>query len=58
VDFGELSDKAIKVLTYLSKIVSNFLYILMSNYRSIYLWLNIIWLTLTKSNTWMILMHK
>jgi hypothetical protein len=58
VDFGELSDKAIKVLTYLSKIVSNFLYILMSNYWSIYLWLNIIWLTLTKSNTWMILMHK
>jgi hypothetical protein len=29
----------------------------MSNYWSIYLWINIIWLTLEKTNIWMILMH-
>jgi hypothetical protein len=43
---------------YLYKIVGRFLYIFMSNYWSIYLWLNIIWLTLNKTNIWMILMHK
>jgi hypothetical protein len=58
VDFGELKDKAIKELIYLCKIVSRFFYIFMSNYWSIYLWLNIIWLTLKKTNIWMILMHK
>jgi hypothetical protein len=58
VDFGELNDKVIKELMYLCKIVSRFLYIFMCNYWSIYLWLNIIWLILKKTNIWTILMHK
>jgi hypothetical protein len=58
VDFGELNDKAIKGIMYLSKIVSGFIYIFISNYWSIYLWMNNTWLTLEKTNIWMILMHK
>jgi hypothetical protein len=56
VDFGELNDKVIKGLIYLSKIVSR-LYLHIHK-QLLYLWMNIIWLTLEKTNIWMILMHK
>jgi hypothetical protein len=52
VDFGELNDKVIKGLMNLSKIMSKFIYIFMSNYWNIYLVMNIIWLTLTKTHIW------
>jgi hypothetical protein len=59
VDFGELNDKTIKGLMYLSKNMSMcFICIFISNHWSIYLWMNIVWLTLEKTNIWMILMHK
>jgi hypothetical protein len=58
VDFGELNDKAIKELMYLSKIVSRF-YLYIHEQLSKYLFMvNIIWLTLTKTNIWKILMLK
>jgi hypothetical protein len=58
VDFGELNDKAIKELMYLSKIVSRF-YLYIHEQLSKYLFMmNIIWLTLTKKNIWKILMLK
>jgi hypothetical protein len=50
VDFGELNDKVIKGLTYFPKFVSRFYYVFMSYYWYIYWWLNIIWLTLEKTN--------
>jgi hypothetical protein len=56
VDFGELNDKAIKGLMYLSKIVSKFYLYFHEQLLKYLLWMNIIWLTLTKTNIWMILM--
>jgi hypothetical protein len=58
VDFGELNDKAIKGLMDLSKIVSRFYLYIHEQLLKYYLWMNIIWLTLEKTNIWMILMHK
>jgi hypothetical protein len=55
VCFGELNDKTIKGLMYLSKFVSRFILKFIINYWSIYLCINIICLTLEKTNTWMIL---
>jgi hypothetical protein len=53
-----LNDKAIKELMYLSKIVSRF-YLYIHEQLSKYLFMvNIIWLTLTKTNIWKILMLK
>jgi hypothetical protein len=37
VDFGELNDKMIKGLIYLSEFMSRFIYISMNNYCFIYL---------------------
>jgi hypothetical protein len=57
VDFGDLNDKAIKGLMYLSKIVSKF-YLYIHEQLLKYLFMDgYLWLTLEKTNIWMILMH-
>jgi hypothetical protein len=58
VDFGELNDKAIKGLMYLSKIVSRF-YIHIHEQLLKYLFMDEYYMAhLEKTNIWMILMHK
>jgi hypothetical protein len=50
VDFGELSDKAIKGLTCLSKNVSKFLFKYSRVYVVMYLRMNVGWFTLNKAS--------
>jgi hypothetical protein len=57
VDFGELNDKAIRRLMFLSKIVSR-LYLYIHEQLLKYLFMVEYHMAHTNTNIWMILMHK